>query len=96
MSALSIIDRKEYFKAYTKAETKFDESRKEAKVANIILDELDPEASKSQKAQAKKDHEAKKALVKDQLAKNSESAGGCSHSMRISLATTLKQIGTKL
>ena len=35
---------------------------------------MDPEASKSQKSQAKKDHEAKKALVKEQLTKMSESA----------------------
>jgi hypothetical protein len=51
--------------------------RKEAKVAKVILDKMDPEASKSQKAQVKQDHEAKQALVKEQLAKMSENAGGC-------------------
>jgi len=95
MSALSIIDRKEYFKAYIEAETKFDEACKEAKVAKMILDKMDPEASKSQKAQSKKDHEAKKALVKEQLEKCPKAQMECSHSMRISLATQLERNGTK-
>ena len=71
-----IIDRKGNFDAYKLAEKKIDEARKEAKVANMILDKMDPEASKSQKSQAEKYHEAKKALVKEQLAKISKRANG--------------------
>jgi hypothetical protein len=68
MSALSICDRKKLFETYEKAETALDEAREEAKVAKVILVELDPKATKEQKSQAKKDHEAKQALVKEQLA----------------------------
>ena len=96
MSALSIIDRKGNFDAYKVAETKFDKTRKEAKVAKIIFDKIDPEASKNQKAQAKNDHNAKKALLRSSLQKFPKVQGECSHSMRIFLAITLGQNGTKL
>ena len=62
MSALSIIDRKGNFEAYKLAETKFDEAHKEAKVAKVILDKMDPEASKRQKAQAKQTMKLSKPL----------------------------------
>ena len=85
-----------FFKTYEEAETTLDNALEVAKVTKIILEKLDPKASKEQKAQAKKDHEAKAALVNEQLPKMTKSAGGVSCSMRTSLAITLGQNGTRL
>ncbi len=76
-SVISYCERKKFFQAYANAEKALDTALEEAKVTKFAMENLDQKASKEQKAQAKKDHDVSKALVKEHMAKMTESAEGC-------------------